>query len=158
MIDDARFDALEAKVEQLCNGIKSAADKYADDKCYGKFCGDYDTSVEPLKKDISILMGPDYDAMKDLYGKVKKMDNYGKPDFDEKGIVMAAVEDLTNKIKELRGPSAVEVVAKDSDTSDEAAENTEPSEKEVKEADETAEPVPSDEQLKDDLKKYQDEH
>lgn len=115
---DKRLSALETTVnETIIGGLKNAAAEYQDEIDFGNFtdnyCKDYDELIEPSK----ILFGEDYDLPRELYNQLKETEGYGSEGFEEAKVIQEAVEDLKNRIAQIRG-SAPDVEVKVEDAED----------------------------------------
>lgn len=101
---EARLNALEDSVNNtLIGGLKEAANTYIDNENFGIFGDKYGAAIDEVAPDLAIINGPDFDARRSLYDKIKAADGYGSDGFDEEGMVMAAIEELKNKLNAIRG-------------------------------------------------------
>lgn len=112
---EARLNALEDSVNNtLIGGLKEAANTYIDNENFGIFGDKYGAAIDEVAPDLAIINGPDFDARRSLYDKIKSTEGYGTDGFDEEGMVMAAIEELKNKLNAIRGVKNEEPV-KDKD-------------------------------------------
>lgn len=101
---EARLNALEDSVNNtLIGGLKEAANTYIDNENYGIFSDKYGAAIDEVAPDLAIINGEDFDARRSLYDKIRGMDGYGSEGFDEEAVVMAAIDELKNKLNAIRG-------------------------------------------------------
>lgn len=101
---EARINALEDSVNNtLIGGLKEAANTYIDNENYGIFGDKYGAAIDEVAPDLAIINGPEFDARRSLYDKVKGAEGYGTEGFDEEAVVMATIEELKNKLNAIRG-------------------------------------------------------
>lgn len=117
---EARLNALEDSVNNtLIGGLKEAANTYIDNENYGIFGEKYGAAIDEVAPDLAIINGPDFDARRSLYDKIKSAEGYGTEDFDEEAVVMETIKELKDKLNAIRGvkneePVKVEIDAEDS--------------------------------------------
>ena len=101
---EARINALEDSVNNtLIGGLKEAANTYIDNENYAAFGEKYGSAIDEVAGDLAVLRGDDFDARRSLYDKLKETEGYGSEDFDEEAVVMAAIDDLKNRLNTIRG-------------------------------------------------------
>lgn len=101
---EARINALEDSVNNtLIGGLKEAANTYIDNENFGLFGDKYGAAIDEIAPDLAIINGPDFDARRSLYEKIKSAEGYGTEGFDEEAMVNGAIEELKNKLTALRG-------------------------------------------------------
>lgn len=132
---EARLNALEYSVnDTLISGLKEAANTYIDNENYNTFGEKYGAAIDEVAPDLVIINGPDFDARRSLYDKIKETEGYGTDEFDEEAVVMETIKELKDKLNAIRG-----------------VKNEEPVKVEI-DADEESVEVPSEEQLMAELK------
>lgn len=120
---EARINALEDSVNNtLIGGLKEAANTYIDNENYGIFGEKYGAAIDEVAPDLAIINGPDFDARRSLYDKIKAADGYGTDEFDEEAVVMETIKELKDKLNAIRGVKNEEPVKVEIDADDESVE------------------------------------
>ena len=123
---ESRLAALEHSVNNvILQGLRDAADEYADEENYNAFTETYGDSIGKYSDSMKVLCGDDFDLCKELYSALKEADGYGTEGFDEKALMDSKLKDIEDKLSKLKGP--VEEKKEDS----EEKEDEEPSEEEI---------------------------
>lgn len=121
---ESRLAALEHSVNNvILQGLRDAADEYADEENYNVFTETYGDSIGKYSDSMKVLCGDDFDLCKELYSALKEADGYGTEGFDEKALMDSKLKDIEAKLSKLKGP--VEEKKEDSE------EDKEPSEEEI---------------------------
>lgn len=129
---ESRLAALEHSVNNvILQGLRDAADEYADEENYNAFTETYGDSIGKYSDSMKVLCGDDFDLCKELYSALKEADGYGTEGFDEKALMDSKLKDIEDKLSKLKGP--VEVEEKKEEEKKEDSEEEEPSEEEIKE-------------------------
>ena len=124
---ESRLSALEHSVNNvILQGLRDAADEYADEENYNAFSETYSDSIGKYSDSMKVLCGDDFDLCKELYSALKEAEGYGTEGFDEKALVDGKLKDIEAKLSKLKEP--VEVKKEDSEDSE---EEDEPSEEEI---------------------------
>lgn len=131
---ESRLSALEHSVNNvILQGLRDAADEYADEENYNAFTATYGDSIGKYSDSMKVLCGDDFDLCKELYSALKEAEGYGTEGFDEKALVDGKLKDIEAKLSKLKAP--VEEEAKKEDGEDESeedkSEDDEPSEEEI---------------------------
>ena len=120
---ESRLAALEHSVNNvILQGLRDAADEYADEENYKVFTTTYGDSIGKYSDSMKVLCGDDFDLCKELYSALKEAEGYGTEGFDEKALMDSKLKDIEDKLSKLKGP--VEEKKEDS-------EEDEPSEEEI---------------------------
>ncbi|MEE1126043.1 MAG: hypothetical protein U0L18_08960 [Acutalibacteraceae bacterium] len=128
---ESRLAALEHSVNNvILQGLRDAADEYADEENYNAFTATYGDSIGKYSDSMKVLCGDDFDLCKELYSALKEADGYGTEGFDEKALMEGKLKDIEEKLSKLKGPVEVEVEEKKEDSEDKSEED-EPSEEEI---------------------------
>ena len=126
---ESRLSALEHSVNNvILQGLRDAADEYADEENYNAFTETYGDSIGKYSDSMKVLCGDDFDLCKELYSALKEAEGYGTEGFDEKALVDSKLKDIEAKLSKLKAPVEVEVKKEDSD---DMSEEDEPSEEEI---------------------------
>lgn len=126
---ESRLSALEHSVNNvILQGLRDAADEYADEENYNAFTTAYGDSIGKYSDSMKVLCGDDFDLCKELYSALKEAEGYGTEGFDEKALVDGKLKDIEAKLSKLKEP--VEVETKKEDLEDKSGED-EPSEEEI---------------------------
>lgn len=127
---ESRLAALEHSVNNvILQGLRDAADEYADEENYNAFTETYGDSIGKYSDSMKVLCGDDFDLCKELYSALKEADGYGTEGFDEKALMDSKLKDIEDKLSKLKGP--VEVEEKKEEEKKEDSEEEEPSEEEI---------------------------
>ena len=127
---ESRLAALEHSVNNvILQGLRDAADEYADEENYNAFTETYGDSIGKYSDSMKVLCGDDFDLCKELYSALKEADGYGTEGFDEKALMDSKLKDIEEKLSKLKGP--VEVEEKKEEEKKEGSEEDEPSEEEI---------------------------
>ena len=122
---ESRLSALEHSVNNvILQGLRDAADEYADEENYNAFTANYGDSIGKYSDSMKVLCGDDFDLCKELYSALKEAEGYGTEGFDEKALVDSKLKDIEAKLSKLKELVEVEVKKEDS-------EDDEPSEEEI---------------------------
>lgn len=126
---ESRLAALEHSVNNvILQGLRDAADEYADEENYNAFTATYGDSIGKYSDSMKVLCGDDFDLCKELYSALKEADGYGTEGFDEKALMEGKLKDIEDKLSKLKGP--VEVEEKKEEKKEDSEED-EPSEEEI---------------------------
>lgn len=126
---ESRLSALEHSVNNvILQGLRDAADEYADEENYNAFTATYGDSIGKYSDSMKVLCGDDFDLCKELYSALKEAEGYGTEGFDEKALVDGKLKDIEAKLSKLKEP--VKVEGKKEDLEDKSKED-EPSEEEI---------------------------
>lgn len=127
---ESRLAALEHSVNNvILQGLRDAADEYADEENYNAFTATYGDSIGKYSDSMKVLCGDDFDLCKELYSALKEADGYGTEGFDEKALMDSKLKDIEEKLTKLKGP--VEVEEKKEEKKEDSEEDEEPSEEEI---------------------------
>lgn len=127
---ESRLAALEHSVNNvILQGLRDAADEYADEENYNAFTETYGDSIGKYSDSMKVLCGDDFDLCKELYSALKEADGYGTEGFDEKALMDSKLKDIEEKLSKLKEP--VEVEEKKEEEKKEDSEEDEPSEEEI---------------------------
>lgn len=127
---ESRLAALEHSVNNvILQGLRDAADEYADEENYNAFTATYGDSIGKYSDSMKVLCGDDFDLCKELYSALKEADGYGTEGFDEKALMDSKLKDIEEKLTKLKGP--VEVEEKKEEVKEDSEEDNEPSEEEI---------------------------
>lgn len=127
---ESRLAALEHSVNNvILQGLRDAADEYADEENYNTFTATYGDSIGKYSDSMKVLCGDDFDLCKELYSALKEADGYGTEGFDEKALMDSKLKDIEEKLTKLKGP--VEVEEKKEEKKEDSEEDNEPSEEEI---------------------------
>ena len=127
---ESRLAALEHSVNNvILQGLRDAADEYADEENYNAFTETYGDSIGKYSDSMKVLCGDDFDLCKELYSALKEADGYGTEGFDEKALMDSKLKDIEEKLSKLKEP--VEVEEKKEEEKKEGSEEDEPSEEEI---------------------------
>lgn len=127
---ESRLAALEHSVNNvILQGLRDAADEYADEENYNAFTATYGDSIGKYSDSMKVLCGDDFDLCKELYSALKEADGYGTEGFDEKALMEGKLKDIEEKLTKLKGP--VEVEEKKEEKKEDSEEDEEPSEEEI---------------------------
>lgn len=127
---ESRLAALEHSVNNvILQGLRDAADEYADEENYNAFTATYGDSIGKYSDSMKVLCGDDFDLCKELYSALKEADGYGTEGFDEKALMEGKLKDIEDKLSKLKGP--VEVEEKKEEKKEDSEEDEEPSEEEI---------------------------
>lgn len=125
---ESRLAALEHSVNNvILQGLRDAADEYADEENYNAFTETYGDSIGKYSDSMKVLCGDDFDLCKELYSALKEADGYGTEGFDEKGLVESKLKDIEAKLSKLKEPAE----EKKEEEKKEDSEEEEPSEEEI---------------------------
>lgn len=125
---ESRLSALEHSVNNvILQGLRDAADEYADEENYNAFTATYGDSIGKYSDSMKILCGDDFDLCKELYSALKEAEGYGTEGFDENALVDSKLKDIEAKLSKLKEP--VEETKKED--SEDKSEEDEPSEEEI---------------------------
>lgn len=125
---ESRLAALEHSVNNvILQGLRDAADEYADEENYNAFTATYGDSIGKYSDSMKVLCGDDFDLCKELYSALKEAEGYGTEGFDEKALVDSKLKDIEDKLSKLKEPA---VETKKEDSGDKSEED-EPSEEEI---------------------------
>lgn len=128
---EQRLSALEHSVNNvILQGLRDAADEYADEENYNAFTAAYGDSIGKYSDSMKVLCGDDFDLCKELYSALKEAEGYGTEEFDEKALVDGKLKDIEAKLSKLKEPVEVEVEDSE-DKSEDKSEEDEPSEEEI---------------------------
>ena len=128
---ESRLAALEHSVNNvILQGLRDAADEYADEENYNTFTATYGDSIGKYSDSMKVLCGDDFDLCKELYSALKEADGYGTEGFDEKALMDSKLKDIEDKLSKLKGPVEVEVEEKKEEKKEDSEED-EPSEEEI---------------------------
>lgn len=126
---ESRLSALEHSVNNvILQGLRDAADEYADEENYNAFTATYGDSIGKYSDSMKVLCGDDFDLCKELYSALKEAEGYGTEGFDEKALVDGKLKDIEAKLSKLKEPVEVETNKEDSE---DKSEEDEPSEEEI---------------------------
>lgn len=127
---ESRLAALEHSVNNvILQGLRDAADEYADEENYNAFTATYGDSIGKYSDSMKVLCGDDFDLCKELYSALKEADGYGTEGFDEKALMDSKLKDIEEKLTKLKGPAEVE--EKKEEKKEDSEEDNEPSEEEI---------------------------
>lgn len=127
---ESRLAALEHSVNNvILQGLRDAADEYADEENYNTFTATYGDSIGKYSDSMKVLCGDDFDLCKELYSALKEAEGYGTEGFDEKALMDSKLKDIEEKLTKLKGP--VEVEEKKEEKKEDSEEEDEPSEEEI---------------------------
>lgn len=102
---ESRLAALEHSVNNvILQGLRDAADEYADEENYNAFTETYGDSIGKYSDSMKVLCGDDFDLCKELYSALKEADGYGTEGFDEKALMDSKLKDIEDKLSKLKGP------------------------------------------------------
>lgn len=125
---ESRLSALEHSVNNvILQGLRDAADEYADEENYNAFTANYGDSIGKYSDSMKVLCGDDFDLCKELYSALKEAEGYGTEGFDEKALVDSKLKDIEAKLSKLKEP----VVETKKEDSEDKSEEDEPSEEEI---------------------------
>lgn len=125
---ESRLAALEHSVNNvILQGLRDAADEYADEENYNAFTETYGDSIGKYSDSMKVLCGDDFDLCKELYSALKEADGYGTEGFDEKALVDSKLKDIEAKLSKLKEP----VEEKKEEQKEDSEEEEEPSEEEI---------------------------
>lgn len=128
---ESRLAALEHSVNNvILQGLRDAADEYADEENYNAFTATYGDSIGKYSDSMKVLCGDDFDLCKELYSALKEADGYGTEGFDEKALMDSKLKDIEEKLTKLKGPVEVEE-KKEEEKKEDSEEDEEPSEEEI---------------------------
>lgn len=128
---ESRLAALEHSVNNvILQGLRDAADEYADEENYNAFTATYGDSIGKYSDSMKVLCGDDFDLCKELYSALKEADGYGTEGFDEKALMEGKLKDIEDKLSKLKGPVEVEE-KKEEEKKEDSEEDEEPSEEEI---------------------------
>lgn len=128
---ESRLAALEHSVNNvILQGLRDAADEYADEENYNTFTATYGDSIGKYSDSMKVLCGDDFDLCKELYSALKEADGYGTEGFDEKALMDSKLKDIEEKLTKLKGPVEVEE-KKEEEKKEDSEEDEEPSEEEI---------------------------
>lgn len=128
---ESRLAALEHSVNNvILQGLRDAADEYADEENYNAFTATYGDSIGKYSDSMKVLCGDDFDLCKELYSALKEADGYGTEGFDEKALMEGKLKDIEDKLTKLKGPVEVEE-KKEEEKKEDSEEDEEPSEEEI---------------------------
>lgn len=128
---ESRLAALEHSVNNvILQGLRDAADEYADEENYNAFTATYGDSIGKYSDSMKVLCGDDFDLCKELYSALKEADGYGTEGFDEKALMEGKLKDIEEKLTKLKGPVEVEE-KKEEEKKEDSEEDEEPSEEEI---------------------------
>lgn len=128
---ESRLAALEHSVNNvILQGLRDAADEYADEENYNAFTANYGDSIGKYSDSMKVLCGDDFDLCKELYSALKEADGYGTEGFDEKALMDSKLKDIEEKLTKLKGPVEVEE-KKEEEKKEDSEEDEEPSEEEI---------------------------
>lgn len=128
---ESRLAALEHSVNNvILQGLRDAADEYADEENYNAFTATYGDSIGKYSDSMKVLCGDDFDLCKELYSALKEADGYGTEGFDEKALMDSKLKDIEDKLTKLKGPVEVEE-KKEEEKKEDSEEDEEPSEEEI---------------------------
>lgn len=126
---ESRLAALEHSVNNvILQGLRDAADEYADEENYNAFTATYGDSIGKYSDSMKVLCGDDFDLCKELYSALKEADGYGTEGFDEKALMDSKLKDIEAKLSKLKEPAE----EKKEEEKKEDSEEDEPSEEEIK--------------------------
>ena len=129
---ESRLAALEHSVNNvILQGLRDAADDYADEENYNAFTATYGDSIGKYSDSMKVLCGDDFDLCKELYSALKEADGYGTEGFDEKALMEGKLKDIEEKLSKLKGPVEVEERKEEKKEDSEEKEDEEPSEEEI---------------------------
>ena len=129
---ESRLAALEHSVNNvILQGLRDAADEYADEENYNAFTATYGDSIGKYSDSMKVLCGDDFDLCKELYSALKEADGYGTEGFDEKALMDSKLKDIEEKLTKLKGPVEVEEKKEEEKKEDSEEEDEEPSEEEI---------------------------
>lgn len=130
---ESRLAALEHSVNNvILQGLRDAADEYADEENYNAFTATYGDSIGKYSDSMKVLCGDDFDLCKELYSALKEADGYGTEGFDEKALMDSKLKDIEEKLSKLKGPVEVEEKKEEKkEDSEDKSEEDEPSEEEI---------------------------
>ena len=124
---ESRLAALEHSVNNvILQGLRDAADEYADEENYNAFTATYGDSIGKYSDSMKVLCGDDFDLCKELYSALKEADGYGTEGFDEKALMEGKLKDIEEKLSKLKGP-----IEEKKEEKKEDSEDDEPSEEEI---------------------------
>lgn len=126
---ESRLSALEHSVNNvILQGLRDAADEYADEENYNAFTATYGDSIGKYSDSMKVLCGDDFDLCKELYSALKEAEGYGTEGFDEKALVDGKLKDIEAKLSKLKEPVKVETKK---EYLEDKSEEDEPSEEEI---------------------------
>lgn len=130
---ESRLVALEHSVNNvILQGLRDAADEYADEENYNAFAATYGDSIGKYSDSMKVLCGDDFDLCKELYSALKEAEGYGTEGFDERALMDSKLKDIEDKLSKLKGPVEVEEKKEEKkEDSEEEEEEEEPSEEEI---------------------------
>lgn len=130
---ESRLAALEHSVNNvILQGLRDAADEYADEENYNAFTATYGDSIGKYSDSMKVLCGDDFDLCKELYSALKEADGYGTEGFDEKALMDSKLKDIEAKLSKLKEPAEEKKEEeKKEEEKKEASEEDEPSEEEI---------------------------
>lgn len=124
---ESRLAALEHSVNNvILQGLRDAADEYADEENYNAFTETYGDSIGKYSDSMKVLCGDDFDLCKELYEALKSADGYGTEGFDEKALMDSKLKDIEDKLSKLKEPAEEK-----KEDSEDKSEEDEPSEEEI---------------------------
>lgn len=124
---ESRLAALEHSVNNvILQGLRDAADEYADEENYNAFTETYGDSIGKYSDSMKVLCGDDFDLCKELYSALKEADGYGTEGFDEKALMDSKLKDIEDKLSKLKEPAEEK-----KEDSEDKSEEEEPSEEEI---------------------------
>lgn len=124
---ESRLAALEHSVNNvILQGLRDAADEYADEENYNAFTETYGDSIGKYSDSMKVLCGDDFDLCKELYSALKEADGYGTEGFDEKALMDSKLKDIEAKLSKLKEPAEEK-----KEDSEDKSEEEEPSEEEI---------------------------
>ena len=124
---ESRLAALEHSVNNvILQGLRDAADEYADEENYNAFTATYGDSIGKYSDSMKVLCGDDFDLCKELYSALKEADGYGTEGFDERALMEGKLKDIEEKLSKLKEP-----VEEKKEEKKEDSEYEEPSEEEI---------------------------
>lgn len=124
---ESRLAALEHSVNNvILQGLRDAADEYADEENYNAFTETYGDSIGKYSDSMKVLCGDDFDLCKELYSALKGAEGYGTEGFDEKALMDSKLKDIEDKLSKLKGPAEEK-----KEDSEDKSEEDEPSEEEI---------------------------
>ena len=124
---ESRLSALEHSVNNvILQGLRDAADEYADEENYNAFTATYGDSIGKYSDSMKVLCGDDFDLCKELYSALKEAEGYGTEGFDEKALVDSKLKDIEAKLSKLKAP-----VVETKKEGDDKSEDDDPSEEEI---------------------------
>lgn len=126
---ESRLAALEHSVNNvILQGLRDAADEYADEENYNAFTATYGDSIGKYSDSMKVLCGDDFDLCKELYSALKEAEGYGTEGFDEKALMDSKLKDIEDKLSKLKEPVKEK---EEEQKEEEQKEDEEPSEEEI---------------------------